>query len=302
MRPWQFSKPKNPGFGISREFYLSVLASKSVLPPIIEVANPEGSDGAVVGLGVPLVEDKDKSLLREPLQRGAYAIASKDRKTILKALVVSKEEAGFDPDTFAMSPLAAFASDELIARLRATWTLVQLTFESHDPMVYPALDFLQDVAYRLADTSEGVVADPICQRYVLPQDLRAVDRLDPKIDARDHVVVHERVRADGIHAYTLGLQKFALPEFEIHGLEDGDHGIVQSFLVALSQLVLLGKFANEGDQIGSKRVPFEAHVGGFDLGLWEGIQVLELLPPTTQSASEALLAWQEEIGSETEMA
>ena len=34
MRPWQFGKPKTPGFGLSNRFYLSVLSSRSVMPAL----------------------------------------------------------------------------------------------------------------------------------------------------------------------------------------------------------------------------------------------------------------------------
>lgn len=285
MRPWQFSKPKTPGFGISRGYYLSVLLAKNPLPSIFEVVNPKGEFGAVVGFGVPLGTD-DKDALRQPLERGYYAVASKDRKTVLKLTVVPKEEAGFDPEAFARSLQAQTLEPDLVARIRATWTLGQLTFESHDPMVYEALDFHLSLAQRLASLTDGVVADPVGQRYLLPEQVFHNDRIDPRVDARDHVTVQTRTLPNGVHAYTLGLRKFELPELEITGLLPDESQTAARFLLVAAQTQLLGQLIRPGDRVGR----FQAAEGGFDKSIWEGISVLELLPPTTMTAGEALSA------------
>jgi hypothetical protein len=265
------------------------------MPSIVEIINPAGDAGAATGMCAPLIGASDKARLARPLERGAYAVASKDRKTILKMLVLSKDEARYDPDTYALSALASDADPELIARLRATWTLAQFTFESHDPMVYPALDFLLGVCSRLAYLSDGLVADPISQRYMLPNEVFHPNRSDPRIDARDHVSVRFRVRPEGIHAFTLGMQKFALPEYEITGLADADSDIAARFLLVIAQTTLLGNLTQQGSLYGSAKAPFEARTGGFDRGLWEGIDVFELLPPTKFTSSEALAAWWAEL-------
>ena len=266
------------------------------MPTIHDIVNPEGDGGAAVGMCAPTTGQPDKSRLTSPLTRGPYALASKDRKTVLKMLVMSKEEAGYDPDAFALSSFASDADPELVARLRATWTLAQFTFESHDPMVYPALDFLLGVCSRLASLSDGVVADPVAQRYLLPHEVFHLDRADPRVDARDHVAIQVQTRPDGIHAFTLGMQKFALPEFEITGLLESETHLAGRFLLLVAQSTLLGNLPDNGSRYGSNRLPFEARDGGFDRGLWEGISVLELLPPTKATAGEALAAWREDIG------
>lgn len=117
MKAFQFSKPKNPGFGISRDFYLSVLSSRATLPTMLEILNPAGAAGAVEGFGAPLMEGADKAALSRPLERGVYVLASKDRKTVLRMRVLSKEEAGFDPSAFVRSSLAIGASPELLSRM-----------------------------------------------------------------------------------------------------------------------------------------------------------------------------------------
>jgi hypothetical protein len=57
---------------------------------------------------------------------------------------------------------ATLAAAEMAARIRATWSLIQFTFEAHDPDVYPAVDFFQEIVMRVGLLTEGVVADPIC--------------------------------------------------------------------------------------------------------------------------------------------
>jgi hypothetical protein len=297
MRPWQFGKAKGPGIEIGESYYLSVLCSRSVLPSIYEVVNPNGDGGAAVGLGAPLSGDAaDRAVLRKPMGRGAYAITTKDRKTVIELIVVPKEEVGFDPDQFATSSLALDASPELVARLRGTWNLAQLRFRSYDPAVYPALDFFLGIAARIAMLAEGVVADAISLRYLLPEEVFHSNRMDPGIDARDHVTVGLRERPDGIHAYTLGLRKFNQPEHEILNLFEADQGLAKAFLLAVTQKVLLGDITRQGDQFGAPKMFFEAREGGFDQELWHGTPVFELLPPTAHTAGEALRAWAKESG------
>jgi hypothetical protein len=295
MRAWPFSKPKTPGFGISKGYYLTILSSRAVLPAIADIANPGGGDGAMVGLAVPLEGSGDKAILLQPMQRGAYVIASKDRKTVLKMIVLNKQEAGYDPEDFANSPLAIGRDPELVARIRATWTIGQLVFESHDPAVYPALDFFLGIAVRMATLSDGVVADSISLRYLLPEKVIATDRLDPLIDVRDHVDVKFDARSDGLHAYSLGMQKFALPEYEMLNLLDEDQALAEKFILALCQSVLLGDLTKQGDQFGSPKALFEARDGGFDAKLWQGTPVFELLPPTSKTPGEALHLWYEAL-------
>jgi len=297
MLGWPFSKPKTPGFGISRGYFLTILSSRSVLPSIAEIANPGGAGGAAIGLAVPLGASGDKSVLLQPMQRGAYVIASKDRKTVLKMIVLSKEEAGYNPEDFVNSPLAIGRDPELVVRIRATWTIAQLVFESHDPGVYPALDFFLGVAVRMATLSDGVVADTISQRYLLPEKVLVKGRFDPLVDVRDHVAVKFELRPDGLHAYTLGMQKFALPEYEILNMVEDDQANAERFLLTLAQSVLLGDLTREGDRFGAPKALFEARDGGFDKNLWQGISVFELLPPTSMTPGEALNRWVEHGGA-----
>lgn len=283
---WPFSKPKTPGFGISEGFYLSVLAGTARLPAIVEVVEPKGNGGAVKGFGAPLSGGADKAKLTEPLARGAYAIASPNQKTVIQLLVLPKEEAGFDPDAFLSSSLAIGLPDEMRHRIRAVWTLCQLTYKAHDPTVYPSLDFMLAIASRLGILSEGVVADPLGQTYRLPERIPLPDSRLP-VDARNYVTIGTE---EG-YAYTLGMQKFALPEFEIE-VAPGDEPLGGELLLGLCQGVLVNGPVEPGAKVGSRSQPLQIAEGGLS-PRWEGIACYEVIP-AGNDVGEALRAWQAE--------
>lgn len=291
MSVFRFGKPKNPGFGLSRGFYLSVLAAKARLPAILEIVAPKGVDGAVAGFGAPLGQGATKEDLARPLVRGAYAVASPDRKTVLRMLVVSKEEAGYDPEALVRAAASLELSEELLARIRATWTLIQFNFESHDPMVYPALDFLTAIVGRTAHLTEGAVADPVARRYLLPEQLVSPRTANQQVCAADHVAVHRSPGREGLDVHTLGLQKFALPEVEITNLEPESASVAESVLISVAQKVLEGNPLAAGSRIGPRNALLDVAEGGLDRAKWEGIPVLELLPPRGMTIGEALRAW-----------
>lgn len=276
MRPfWKFAKPNGPGYGINKGFYLSVMASTPVLPPISSIVNPKATNGALEGFGVPLVDSKDKNLLDSPMTRGTYALASKDRKTVVRLMVMSAEESGFSAEAIAKSSLASRLSPELLTRLRSTWHLLQLSFESHDPDVYPALDFVLGIAARLGTLTSAVVADPISERYLMPNELIMRPRTDPHVDAREHVFVHRRPEGTTWHLYTKGLSKILQPELEIYGIETPDQDDAARFLMSASQGVFEGYLVQNGSTLG----PFEARQGGTNKAIWGNAIVMELLPP-----------------------
>jgi hypothetical protein len=258
---------------------------------LLAVVNPDGDGGAVPGFGAPLSKTATKDSLTEPIGRGAYAIATKDRKTVLEMMVVNKDEAGYDPEAFARSELAAGADPELMARMRGTWTLAQFRYKSHDPAVFPALQFLLSLCARHAALSEGVVADPVSQRYLLPEDVIHPTLGNPPIDVRDVVSVKVRGVPDGLAAFTLGLQKLALPELEIVGLTELEEENAIRFLYGLSQWVMRGNLLTLGGKVGSSKAPFQVAQGGLDRRQWEGIPCLELLPPSQMTAGDALALW-----------
>jgi hypothetical protein len=286
-----FKVGKGPGYEISPRFYLSVMASQMPLPSIRDVIEPKGSGGAIVGFGVPM--KGEKSDLDRPMERGAYVVASLDRKTLIRCLVVSKEEAGFSPDAFLRSDLALALGEEAQARMRATWTLMQLTFESYDPAVHPAVRLMYAVADRMALLSGGLVADPVSQVYKMPGSLLS-DVPAEGFAIQDFVAIQSAAHGDQFGLYTLGMQKFGLPEFEIWGVDESMAQSAARLLLGLGQGVLRGKPLNAGDSVGSKLAAFRLAEGGLDRGRWEGVSVLEVLCEENEDINAVLARWESE--------
>ncbi len=224
------------------------------------------------------------------MTRGVYALASPDQKTVLKLMIMPRDEAGFDPEPFLRSVVAADFTTEIRTRVAATWHVMQLTFEAFDPTIGPALDFFLLSARKLAELTGGVVADPICRRYQLPEEVLQSPRMDPEMDAREHIVALRG--KDARSAHTAGLIKFGLPEFQLNDLEPDSH-LAETFLLNLCQAILKGNVPALGSQVG----PFQVTVGGANRGDWEGIPVYELLPPTGVTTETALATWAGSAGS-----
>lgn len=289
-RIFKFAKPKNPGYGITKSFYLSVLAGHAQLPSPDEIANPQGARGAVEGFLAPLMSGSTKDDLQKPIARGVYALASKDRKTVIKLMVVSKEEAGFDTEAIARSRFALDMSQEALARVRATWTLMQLTFESHDAMVAPAMAFAYAAAKKMAELTEGVVADAVSQRYMLPEDVPTI-AADRPLEADDHVSA-QLIQLDGKRiAYTLGLQKFGLSEFEIQDFDPAHDDAAAAFLLSMAQTSLGGTKIQNGDSVGARSAPLDVAPGGLNQALWQGVNCYEIIPTRSKTVAECLDAW-----------
>ena len=288
MRPWQF-RQKTPGFGISKDFYITVLAATAHLPSILEVVEPHGALGAIEGFGVPLSRDKQKEDLAHPMERGVYGIATRNRETVLRLVVIPKEEAGFDPAPFLRSAEAQGLTPEHLNRIGATWTLLQITFESHEAMVFGSLEFLLRVGRRLAELTEGVVSDPISRVYLLPTEVI----IGNANDSRNFVRVWHKPEQNG-WMYTLGMQKFGMPEFELFGVPAAYFASAQALLLGVAQAGLNGKLPVVGSLVASRQCPLQVAEGGLNRGNWEGIKCDELIPPSGHTVVEALDAWASE--------
>lgn len=291
MRPWQFSKPKNPGFGISRDFYYTLLACRAQMPTLLSIVSPDGAGGSVPGFGVPMAKGATKDDLKNPIVRGVYALSTKDRHTVLRMLLMGKDEIPFDPEAIVQNPVVAAFNPETISRIRAAWMVIQLNFESHDAMVYPALEFLQSVAQRIAVLTDGVIGDPICERYYLPEELRISPKAHAKIDAREFVCVVNVPRPDGLWIRTLGMRKFSLAELEVYGVDPSLRPQAEMLLIGLCQKTLMGEILKVGDRFGSPKAPMMAAQGGLDRGTWDGILCYEIIPDTKTDINEAIRFW-----------
>lgn len=227
-----------------------------------------------------------------PLVRGTYAIASVDRKTVLKVMVLDRSESGFDPEEYAESVDGLTADPELIARLRGMWTMTQLRVESYDPLVLPAMFFLLRVTQRLASLSDGVIADPLSERYLLPkQALHRPVGPDLPFFPTDVVKLSFEVSEDGYVGGTLGLKKFDLPEVQIPGLKESSQDLSRHFLGNLTQYILRGNLLSPGDTAGDENLPFRvvkdtsaSRDGTTDV-------IYKLVPPPNTTPEDVIDAW-----------
>jgi hypothetical protein len=191
------------------------------------------------------------------------------------------------------SPSGLALPSEVRHRIAAAWNLMQVTFESHDPYVYPALDFLLDIVARAAALTEGVVADPISQAYRLPEHVVAPHDQGLPFATEAHVAVREIPGRNGLHLSTLGLSKFAMPELEVYGVEPSARDAGRLMLLGAAQTCLQGRKIEAGDRLGAAAAPLRVAEGGLDRRLWDGIPCLEVIPEGSGSVSANLLAWQE---------
>ncbi|MBS1705403.1 MAG: hypothetical protein JST40_05985 [Armatimonadetes bacterium] len=274
---FKFSKPKGPGFGLVREFYYTVLAGHAPLPNIKQIIHPKGELGAVPGFGIPMAKGIDKSALEHPLERGTYGLVSMDRKSILSLSVLGREAAGFNPDVLIAGPFGELLPPEVRLRIASTWNMLQITIQSHHAQVFPTLEFMLPLAVRLATLTEGVVADPLCETYWLPEQLS-----DPNhFDVRNFVVP---VKLEG-NVKTKGMAKFGLPELVVPDVLPELGPQAGAALMAVANEVLRTGPPSPGDVFG----PFQvAPVGDLTPGT---APVALALIPIESSVSEVLLKW-----------
>lgn len=270
---------------LRKEFYLTVLAARMPLPAPLVVVNPKGEGGAVAGFLAPL-GDKDKSSLGEPLDRGAYAVASPDQKTVLRLTVISKEEAGFDPNRVLASPLAERLDADVRSGIAGTWMLLQLTIESYDPAVYPALDFLLGVARRLAELTDGTVADPVSQVY------RSADQVQMATPPGQPLAVQNVVATHLISGLvvTAGLAKIGHAEMAMAGVTESNVLIAEHYLMGVALAIWKGESLAIGQQVASGSsafsvVPSSHHPLGPDR------LVFELIPDQGNDPNPLLQSW-----------
>ncbi|MCA0359677.1 MAG: hypothetical protein LCH41_01350 [Armatimonadetes bacterium] len=273
----KFSKPKTMPYGVSGRFYVSVMTGRAQLPAPQEWVNPKGTEGCVAGFVVPLSGETDKSRLTRPMERGAYALASPDQKTVLKVLVLSKEEAGFHPESCVAT---SCMGDDLIQRIRSTWMLVQFTYQSFAPEVLPAVEFLHQAADRLAVLTDGAIADPMSRRYVHPGQFAPAS-------IETMVPIGRRDVGEGVNVFTMGLQKFDLPEVELT-VDPPQADLAEWFLGGVIEGILKGQPLELGQFMGNPKKPLQITAGGLDRGFWEGTPAFELIPPPGQTVSEAV--------------
>ncbi|MEO7453127.1 MAG: hypothetical protein ABIV13_00010 [Fimbriimonadales bacterium] len=276
---WPFKKKApEPALDINRNFYLSVLLGPGVRPTPLSWVNPDGSNGAVSGFAAPLNQDKNTDLLSEPIADGSYVLATKDRKTLVQAdffdlAAVPQFQLPGDAASQAMVDL----SGDRLARAQSAVGLATLVFKGYSQDVYESVRFLLDCGARLADLSNGVVADPLAETYRLPSEMRQSAPLDARIDFRDVCSVKAVQQDDGVWVSTRGMAKFNLPEYEVYGVATAEATRIAEMLVLAGQEALLGSPMPVGETVSTPLGKVEVTVGGKNRNLWGDRSTTELV-------------------------
>lgn len=291
LRDLWFKKPVEGPIKLSRDYFLTVLAARLPLPAPLLVLNPKGEGGAVAGFIAPLGDNTEKERLSQPLERGAYAIASPDQKTVIRLTVVSKEEAGFDPDLVLNSPLTETLDPEIRSGIAGTWSLLQLTLESYDPAAYPAVDFLLRVAQRLAELTDGTVADAVSLVYRTAAQVRVDTPPEQPLAIQNVVATHAKQSGDDWLVVTSGLAKIGHAEVEIRGIAEDNVPIAEHFLAGVALTLWKGAKLEIGAQMGEPGNTFSVVPGGADRPLGTDRLVWGLSPDSGSDPNPALRAW-----------
>ncbi|MCH8273886.1 MAG: hypothetical protein IH851_03770 [Armatimonadetes bacterium] len=293
MPLWPFRKrAAASGLTINRNFYLSVLGGPGALPTLLEVINPDGSNEAVRGYGAPLMKGASRDLLNKPLQRGSYALTTPEKKDVVRLDVFRRAEVKQFrlPDDPQMLGAAGLVGERL-RRAEEAEHLLNLMFEGYSSEVYPAVQFMLDVARRLALLTEGLVADPQAETYRLPDEMRAPGRMDPRIDFRDIGAVKLIRLKDGWWVSTRGLSKFNLAEYEMFGIGDDLRETAAKMVIAAAQQALIGVPMKPGETAFAPDQPLEVVEGTREREQWGDRPALEFLDRGRSGASQGADAW-----------
>lgn len=296
MLIWPFSKrAKPPPFTINRNFYLTVLGAAGPLPPLLQLINPDGSNGAVRGFGAPLSAGASRDMLNEPLSRIAYALTTQDKKTVLQMDVFRRS----DVRQFRLPQNPTELEDagltgEKLRKAETAGHLINLAFRGYSPDVYESVRFMLDIATRLGNLTDAVVADPLAECYRLPEEFSVSPRMDPRIDFREVASVKAIRLQDGIWVSTRGMCKFNLAEYEMYGISDGLANTAARMLMAAGQQTLLGMPLRSGETAFALQSPLAVLVGTRQRHIWGDRPTLELQDPGRTGAELGVKAWHDQ--------
>ncbi|MFN8140203.1 MAG: hypothetical protein U0R49_10440 [Fimbriimonadales bacterium] len=263
MPLWPFKKkPTEPVLTINKNFYFSVLASSSHLPTLLQMINPDGSNGALIGFGAPLSEGASRDLLNQSLATGAYVLSTKERSTLVEMHVFQKSQVqGFSlPSDSAVCDQAGLVGDKLKRAQNAQY-IINLVIKAFSPELYPSVRFYLDCAARIALLTEGVIADPLSELYRLPNEMNVAQKLDERIDFREVARVKLIRLEDGIWSSTRGLTKFNLPEFEMYGIPENLADIAANMIASAGQQALIGIPMKSGETAFAPDAPLTVFEG-----------------------------------------
>lgn len=285
---WPFSKKQSAP---DPRLAMVISITTEELPSLLMLANPAGSEGAVVGMAGPANGKPTAENMATPMQEGEYvAISPAEGLCGIRVERVKEHSDGLsmEPEMLEASGL----TEEMLARFnRPVWRVI---LEMGDPgkSVRDTVIFATRVAQRLAELGEGVVLDHFAYRFFGPAGW-AVEEPNPEFDAREHVHIHMETDSGWFHTH--GLIKFGRPEIEIYDVPAELHGAAYGLLLDTAQYVITSMVIEPKQTCGDPSQPFYAREGTKNRDdHWNDIPVLEFVDlddrrkPVSSGAPKAL--------------
>jgi hypothetical protein len=289
MRLWPFRRKNPSSLTLNKNFYLSIL-SGAELPPLLQVVNPDGSNGAVEGFGAPLHTGGDRDILNRPVQSGSYVVTTRDKLTVAQMDVFAISDVPQYTKPATPNPEANLVGEAFMRAAGAAF-LTNFVFKGYDLAVYPSVRFFLDLVARFAELAAGVVGDAPAETYRLPEQLQNAPAMDPRIDFRDLGAIRIAELSDGYWVSTRGLAKFNQPEFEMFGLHPAHRDPAAEMLIAAGQQALLGMPIGIGETAFSPASPLAAVAGERERAQWGDRPTIEFRDPGSTSAKLGVDAW-----------
>lgn len=262
------------------------------MPPLLQIINPDGSNGAVRGFGAPLAPDASKDTLNVPLLAGAYALTTADKLTIVQMDVFNRADVPqFQLPNDLASLKTANLDGEKLRRAQTAGFITNFVLRGYDPGVYISVQFFVDCARRLADISDGVIADPLAETYRAPEEMRLPNKLDQRIDFREIGSIKLARLSDGCWISTRGLVKFNLPEFEMYGVPENLAETAAKMAIAAAQQALMGLPLKEGETAFAPEEPLHLVRGTRSRDEWGDRPTLEMRDKNSTGAAKGVEAW-----------
>lgn len=292
---WPFKKKKEKqNLTVNKGFYLSLLAGPEVLPPLLQIINPQGSNKAVKGYGAPLDAKASKDMLNHPLIEGSYVLSSPEKLTLIQMsiLPLGKLKGYSFPNDPALCSEVDLTPEKL-NRVRSTTMLIDFTFAKVSPDVYQTVQFLLDCVSRCAGLTNGIVGDSLAETYRYAHELNPQPKLHSLIDFRAIGSIKAIRQSDGVWVSTRGLCKFNLPEFEMYGIPDELVNTSAQMLISAGQQSLIEQFMYEGETAFAIKRPLLIVHGTRNKEFWKDRPVLEFKDLDEQGARKGVQAWKE---------
>ena len=293
---WPFSKKWSPP---APRLAMVVALANDELPPVVMLANPDGTGGAVAGMAGPAQGKPTPENMLQPMQEGHYvALSPGGGSCSLEVERSDPQSSGglhLDPETLEPSGL----TEEMLAKFnRPAWQMV-LQMQAPGKNVNETVLFATRIAKRLAALGDGIVMDTSAYRFFGPAGW-PVEEPIAELDAREHVHVHIET-GDGQEPHWLhthGMLKFGRPEMEIYDVPPEMDDTAFAMLLNTAQYVITAALIEPGQTCGDPNQPFYAREGTKNkAGHWEDASVLEMVDvddngrPADSGAPKALQAF-----------